>query len=255
MHDTTARARFPRGLRQPAQGYRFSLDSLLLASFAGESLGEGASLGADLGTGCGVVALAMLLGGGEPLRMVGVEQQRELAACARENAILLGFDERFEVISGDISSYRDSENRFDFAVANPPYRRGGQGRMNPEPGRAAARFEQEGALRTFCSAATRLLCDRAPFFVVHLPERLEDLFAALGAATLVPKRLTFVHSRADESARMVLLEARKNGGRGLAVGPPLVLYAGRGERTRMTADALAFCPHLQCNAAQGGSKT
>ena len=33
---TTARARFPRGLHQPQDSYRFGADALLLAAFAAE---------------------------------------------------------------------------------------------------------------------------------------------------------------------------------------------------------------------------
>ena len=41
---------------QPAQGYRFSLDALLLADFS--RVPAGASV-ADLGTGCGVIPLVL----------------------------------------------------------------------------------------------------------------------------------------------------------------------------------------------------
>jgi tRNA1Val (adenine37-N6)-methyltransferase len=37
-----------------------------------------------------------------------------------------------------------------------------------------------------------------------------------------------VHGRRDEAARMVLVEGRKNGGAGLTIEPPLVVWEGDG---------------------------
>ncbi|MBO4793960.1 MAG: hypothetical protein J5556_05260, partial [Deltaproteobacteria bacterium] len=56
-----ARKAFPSGLFQPAGSYRFAADSLALAAFGRRFLPEGAARFADLGTGCGVVGLALLL--------------------------------------------------------------------------------------------------------------------------------------------------------------------------------------------------
>jgi tRNA1Val (adenine37-N6)-methyltransferase len=253
-----AAARFPRGLAQPERGYRFSLDSLLLARFILPPAGRSGLPvhGLDLGTGCGVVALALLLDH-HLLAMTGVERQPELHACAVENRALFGFEGRFNVALDDVAAFARApgvaQESYDFAVANPPYRRRGSGRTCPDPVREGARFEDEDGLEPFTLAAARLLKQGAPLALVHLPERLPGVLAACASAGLEPKRLRFVHSRADKPARMLLLEARKGGGPGLAVEPPLVLYAGAGPETRLSPQALAFCPHLRCNARQGGT--
>jgi len=53
-----------------------------------------------------------------------------------------------------------------------------------------------------------------------------------------------VHSRLDEPARLALVEAVKNAGQGMTVEAPLELHEGRGEATRLSGAALAFCPFL-----------
>lgn len=62
---TTARARFPRGLHQPQDSYRFGADALLLAAFAAESLaslpGTAPRQVAELGSGCGAALLGLCL--------------------------------------------------------------------------------------------------------------------------------------------------------------------------------------------------
>ncbi|MCL5808215.1 MAG: SAM-dependent methyltransferase, partial [Deltaproteobacteria bacterium] len=63
---------------QKKTGYRFSLDALLLAYFAG--LNEGEDL-IDLGTGSGIIAL--ILAARYPrLRVLGIEIQEQLATMA-----------------------------------------------------------------------------------------------------------------------------------------------------------------------------
>lgn len=240
------RSLFPRGLMQPEQGYRFSLDSLLLACFARV---PARGCGLDLGSGCGVVGLGVLLANPEAeLTFTGLDIQQEMVECARHNSRLLGYQEQLDYVLQDVSSYRGMANQADFAVANPPYRNRERGRVSPGSSRFTARFEGEAGLEAFCRAATRVLKDKAPFFLVHLPERLEEVVRTCGEVSLTPKRVCFVHGKKDEPAKIMLLEARKNGNPGLEVAPPLVLYQSRGSQAAMTAEALAFCPFLQCNA-------
>ncbi|MEF2143932.1 MAG: methyltransferase [Desulfovibrionaceae bacterium] len=237
---------FPRGLVQPKAGYLFSLDALLLACFADLRPG---SRGMDLGTGCGVVALATLLRSGQPLpRIIGLDRDPAMVDVARANSRLLGFEDVFDVESGDVSSYKPAGNAFDFMLCNPPYRFEGAGRVSPAPGRASARFESESGLEAFVRVARQGLKDKGRFCLVHLPERLPDILECLRGHGLEPKRLRFVHGHAQAPARIVLLEARKNSGQSLAVEPPLLLYAGKAPDAPLLPSALAFCPYLGCNA-------
>ena len=50
-------------------------------------------------------------------------------------------------------------------------------------------------------------------------ERLGELFAALSAEGLEPKRLQLIQSRAETEPNLALVEARKGGGPGLRVLP------------------------------------
>lgn len=245
------RSYFPRGLIQPEQGYRFSLDSLLLACFNHTPSKEG--FGVDLGTGCGVVALGVLLRNqGRGVKMAGVEISPDSVHAACENAENLRLAHVFRVVLSDVAEYRQEAGQADFVVANPPYRDPHSGRISRGEQRGTARFETEARFTDFCACAARLLKSKGRFSFVHLPGRLADLFEDARSVGLEPKRLRLVHSRVEEPAKMVLVEARKGGSPGLEVQPPLVLYHGRGQETRMTAQALAFCPYLGCNAGKGG---
>ena len=237
---------FPRGLEQPESGFRFSTDPLLLACFMKTRSGDRVL---DLGTGCGVVGLGMALQNpGIDLR--GVDVDPAMVDAARSNATLLGLD-RTCFFHEDLAGIRVSgtipPESFDMVVANPPYRDPGSGRICPESGRAPARFETRGTVRDFVAAAAYAVKNRGRVGMVFLAERLDYLLQLLREYRLTPKRVLPVHSRGGESARLVLVEARKNGGDGMVLASGLSLYCGTGDNTVLTDEAVLFCPFLGCN--------
>lgn len=243
------RSAFPRGLSQSKTGHRFSVDSLLLASFA--RIRRKDRRGLDLGTGCGVVGLALLLlHPDQNLRITGLDIDPEMARHASINAERLGLQQHFNILNEDVSSYRTSnEPPHDFVSCNPPWRDPASGRLSPGPDKARARAELDAGLDAFASAASRALGARGRFFLLHTPDRLEAVLASCRAHGLAPKRLRLVHGHAEAPARALLLEAVRNGAPGLAVEPPLLLYRGPEPNAPHTGAALAFCPFLGCNRA------
>ena len=75
-------------------GYRFSIDAVLLSQFVTIKQGD---VMVDLGTGCGIIPLVLLLT--KPVEYVfGLEIQPELADQAARNIILNGFEHKMGVI-------------------------------------------------------------------------------------------------------------------------------------------------------------
>ena len=242
-----AREAFPNGLRQPEGGYRFSLDPLLLAAFVRPKRNVAA---ADLGSGCGVASFAALMLHPTLRSCLGLDIDPAMPGSAQGNARLLGLEDRFEARTMDVRAAREGltpESR-GLVLANPPYRTLGTGLPCREAARTLARFEAQGGLEDFLAAAFWVLANRGALGIIFPAARLGELLSACGASRLAPKRLRMVHSRLDEPARLILLEAVKNGGSETVVEPPLELYAGRGEQTTLSAQALEFCPFLTANA-------
>ena len=220
-----ARAAFPAGLEQPEGSYRFSADALLLADFAAEqTLPDDAAL-AELGTGCGVVSLAVLLK--KPgCRAVGLEREAVLAASAARNAAALGLAEVFTPLCGDVTSPKDRREMrevlaskadglsgppmFDAVMTNPPWRVEGDGRVPPSDLRRRALFGTAETLRELFSAADSLLKDGGLLLALCGAERTADMLAAL-PKRLHPETLRFVFTKENSSAEFVQLMARKNG--------------------------------------------
>ena len=242
----TARQAFPTGLVQPEGGYRFSLDPLLLAMFARPK--KNARI-ADLGSGCGVAALAALLAHQTPCSAQGLDIDPAMTSAAHANAASLGLSERYAGVTTDIRRVREvlTPESFGLVLSNPPYRKLGTGLVCQDKDRTRARFEAQASLDDFLSAASWLLTNRGSRAVVFPSARLPELMRGCEEMKLSPKRLRLVHARMEEPARLALLEAVKNAGAGLLAEPPLVLYEGHGTATRMSAAALTFCPFLEKN--------
>ncbi len=217
-------------------GFRFSLDSLLLARFV-ELRGRERIV--DLGTGNGVIALSLAaLNGG--VEVVGLELQEAMIDRAVRGVALNGLGERVGMVRGDV---RDVEKdfpagSFEVAVCNPPYRPRRSGRVNPDRERLVARHEVEGELADFTRAGAYLLRHRGRMCLVYPAERAMDLFSAMRQHGLEPRRVSFVHSFAGAAATLILAEGVKGARTGLRVLPPLVIYRGEDEYTDEMAGLL-----------------
>lgn len=235
---------FPRGLSQPDKGFRFSVDSLLLSCFANP--GKGGRV-LDLGTGCGVIPIGLYLRNPDKgLRITGLERQSEMLECTRANIEALELEEVFELTPGDVRDRGTVRpESFDLVLANPPFRESGRGRGCPDGAKQNARFEENGSLGDFVEAASFAVRNRGRVCFVFLAERLADLIREFSRVRLEPKRVRLCHGRMDEPARIVLVEAVKNGKPGLEIEPPLILYPQDKDNTQPRAQALAFCPYLE----------
>ena len=210
-------------LFQDRKGYRFSLDSLLLAHFVSCRRGERI---ADLGTGHGVIALTLAYLHSS-LSITGVEIQPTMVDRASRNVRLNGLQERVTIAHVDVRSIQEtlSPESFEAVVCNPPYRRTTSGRISPNLERKIARHEIAAALADFLRAGAYLLPIKGRIAMVYPALRVVDLLQSLRNVNLEPKRLRMVHSFADTKASLVLVEAVKGGRSGNEALSPLVVYS------------------------------
>ena len=209
-------------LFQSRTGYRFSIDSLLLAYFVVIRPGDRI---VDLGTGNGIIPL-VLARRHSSATVTGIELQSTMVERALRNVRLNELEARIKIISGDVRTRKNFPGAAsaDVVVCNPPYRKPGSGRISADDERQIARHETSGDLREFLGAAAFLLRNKGRMALVYTVERCADLFYALRQARLEPKRLRMVHSFRDVEASLVLVESVKGGRPGLTVEQPLTIY-------------------------------
>jgi tRNA1Val (adenine37-N6)-methyltransferase len=209
-------------LLQARSGYRFCLDSLLLADFT--TCREGERI-ADLGAGNGVVAL-MLAYLYPRVSIVGVEIQPTIVERARRNVQMNGLQERVTIHQGDVRNIQEilPGGSCHAVVCNPPYRRLSSGRISPNAEKKIARHETAGSLVDFLRAGVYLMPVKGRMTLIYPAARLVDLLQSMRNAALEPKRVRMVHSFAGAPASLVLAEGVKGGRSGMAVDAPLVIY-------------------------------
>lgn len=209
--------------RQHRDGYRFSVDAVLLAHFCRPAARAKVL---DLGCGCGVISLILCYRFPE-LQLTGLEVQPALAALAHSNAAANNLSARLAVCQGDlrhISAYLPAES-FDLVVTNPPYYRSDTGRISQENECALARHELCASPEAVLAAAAFALRNRGAFCCIYPAERLASILSTMAAQRLTAKRLQPVYSYPEDTrARLVLIEAKKNSGEGLHLLPPLCIY-------------------------------
>ena len=221
---------------QSRDGYRFSIDAILLENFISARRLE---KGIELGTGSGIISI-LLAKRFENTEITAVEIQWALAERARKNTELNDLKEKINILSMDMRELRKEfpANGFDFVFSNPPFRKTETGRMSTDEERAIARHEIEISLPDLISTAAYLLKHNGRFYMIYHPFRLAELVSLLRESRLEPKRIRFVHSRHGEEAKMVLIEAIKGAGIWLRIEPPLYLFENGNDYTRETSDIL-----------------
>ena len=205
-------------LIQSKDGYRFSIDAILLAEFVTIRQGD---VVVDLGTGCGVIPLILLL-----TKLVGyafgLEIQEELAGQAARNVLLNGFDDKMRVVLGDIKNHPIAEESADVVICNPPYRQVKSGRINPDPRRAIARHEIMASIDDILHAARSVLRKKGRLAVIYSSVRLADILVRMRRFNLEPKKIQIIYPDLNSGAKLVLVEAILGGRPGLKISPPIV---------------------------------
>ena len=154
------------------EGYRFNIDSLLLAGFALRDLRPDAAL-CELGSGSAVIGLAMLFHG-KALTYQGIERQADLAQLAKRSVEEAGFTARAKIIEGDLRELALPEASADAVLFNPPYFKAGSGRSSSVVGRREAREALHGDIEDFFEAAVKVLRPDGKLFAVLRPERRRE---------------------------------------------------------------------------------
>ena len=218
----------PGGLRFVWEDALFhpGTDSFLLSSLPRLSAGLRVC---DLGCGTGLLGL-LLLQRQPDLRVTGIDIQAPAISLAEQAAAENRLMDRLTFRCADLRQARQyfPTGSFDLAICNPPYYVPGSGKVSQDAARCTARSESEATLADICAAAAYLLRWGGKFCLVHKPERLTDVLCALREAGIEPKRLRFVHNRAEYAPSLFLLEGCRGGKPGLTIEPSLILQGRSG---------------------------
>jgi tRNA1(Val) A37 N6-methylase TrmN6 len=217
--------------RQPAQGYRVNIDTVLLAA-AVEARAGARLMEAGCGVGAALLALAVR---SENVKLVGVERDQNIASIARENVAMNAMSDRIEIVTGDVFEKSAGIGVFDGVFSNPPFDREGEAAAGAPPRRYARLTE--ASVDQWVGALADRLTGGAALTLIHRAEKLGELLAALagrlGGIEIIP-----IRPRAGEPAKRVLVRARKGSRAPLRLHSGLELHDASGAKYAPEAEAI-----------------
>lgn len=208
---------------QPAEGYRYSIDALMLAGFVNTDKNRQKIL--DIGTGSGIITL--LLSKRFPdFEFSAVEIQKDLYELALENFKLHSLE-----VNATCCDYQDIKGQdiYDIIVSNPPYYN--KGNQPKKEQVAIARHEIIGDMESLVKKSNKLLKGGGFLYVIYPAERLAELMSCLGRNNLAPVAVKPVYPKEDTEGTLILVAARKSHRGKMRLLAPLYIGDSEGEDT------------------------
>lgn len=206
---------------QDSEKFKFSLDSLLLAEFV--DIKNSDTQIVDFCSGNAPIPL--ILASKYHKRIIGIEIQKDIYELAIKSIKENNMVNMVEIINAnvkDATQYLKS-NTIDVITCNPPFFKVNKMTLvSKDFEKAQARHEISINLEEIFKTATNLLKSNGKFYLVHRPERLQEIMKYASNCQLAVKEIKFISSYSEDYAIMVLLKFVKNGQIGTKVSTKVI---------------------------------
>ncbi len=209
-------------LLQKKNGFRFGMDSVLLAHFASVRPND---IVADFGTGTGVIPL-LLIGRRKGKIFHAIEIQPDYCEMAERTMRMNRLENRVFIYCQDAGN----ADKFlgtcfaDAVICNPPYGKPGAALASPFPDRATARNQDDHTLQSFFTAAFRILKGKGKISMIYPASQMLQAMTLMAESHLEPKRFQLVYPRQNKEANLVLIEGVKDAKPSLHPMKPLIVF-------------------------------
>ncbi|ALF24194.1 tRNA1(Val) (adenine(37)-N6)-methyltransferase [Fusobacterium nucleatum] len=216
---------------QRSDYFNFSIDSLLISEFV--NIKKNIKKILDLGTGN--AAIPLFLSKKTSAKIYGIEIQEISYNLALRNININNLNEQIYIIYDNMKNYLKyfDIGFFDIVISNPPFFKINENInfLNNLDQLSIARHEIEINLEELTKIASELVKDRGYFYLVHRADRLSEIINNLQKYNFEAKKIKFCYTTEYKNAKIVLIEAIKNGKSGLTILPPLIINKENGEYT------------------------
>lgn len=202
------------------EGFKFSLDSILLAEFV--ELKTTTKLIVDLCTGNAPIPL--ILSTKTKAKIYGFEIQKSIydlaSSSVRENKL----HKQIKIVNANLKDTFEYilPESVDIVTCNPPYFKCSKNSIiNQEQEKAIARHEIEMSLEDLMISSKYILKNKGTLYLVHRPERLQEIMNLFNKYNFAVKKMQFIYTSFAKESIMVLIKAVKNGAIGMKISPPL----------------------------------
>lgn len=204
-----------RFIYQLENGFKFSLDSILLAEFT--SVSKKAKV-LDMCTGNAPVPLILSLK--QNCDIVGFEIQKDIANLANLSVEVNNLQDKIKIINDDIKNLDKyyPKGFFDVITCNPPYFKYNESNyVNKSDYLKLARHEIAIDLPNIFEIASKYLRSNGAFFLIHRVNRLDDIIYLARLNNINVKEIQLIITRNGETPNTVLVKCVKNSKNGVVL--------------------------------------
>ena len=216
---------------QRSDYFNFSIDSLLISEFI--KIQKNTKKILDLGTGN--AAIPLFLSKKTSAINYAISINEISYNLALRNININNLDEQIYIIYDNVKNYLKyfTVGSFDIVLSNPPFFKVTENKelLNDLEQLSIARHEIELNLDELIEISSKLVKDRGYFYLVHRADRLSEILVTLQKYNFEAKKIKFCYTTKYKNAKIVLIEAIKNGKTGLTILPSLIINKENGEYT------------------------
>ena len=202
-----------RYIYQDKDGFKFSLDSILIAEYA--HVKDNLKI---LDMCSGNAAIPLIISTKTKSNIVAFEIQEEIAALAKKSVELNKLENQIEVINDDVNNIANYFNKeyFDIIVCNPPYFKNNSSIHNKEEIKAIARHEIKINLEQIFKISFDYLKNNGILYMSHRADRLDEIINIAKKYNLNVKELILVQTKSSDIS-MILVKCIKNSKNGIKI--------------------------------------
>lgn len=195
-----------RYIFQYEEGFKFSLDSILLAEYVKLKKNQ---IVLDMCTGN--AAIPLVLSTKYDNKIITFEIQKEIALLAEKSIKYNKMDETIELFNDDIKNIDKyySKNYFDVITCNPPYFKIDENIPNSSRLLSNARHEILIDLETIFQISFNYLKNHGILYLVHRANRLDDIIWFARNYKINVKEVTFIVTNKKKIPHLVLVKCVK----------------------------------------------
>ena len=195
-----------RYIWQLDDGFKFSLDSLLLAEYV--KLSNNKKI-LDMCTGNAPIPLVISLKTNSEI--VGFEIQEDIANLAKMSVQENKLESQIRIINDDINNIGEyyQEEYFDIITCNPPYFKKNSSLINMSDYKSIARHEVKIDLENIFKLSYKYLKSNGTLYMVHRPERLDEIIILANKYKINVKEIALIVTNKTMIPSLVLVKCVK----------------------------------------------
>ncbi len=208
--------------------FKFSLESVLLPYFV--TINKRTKNIMDFCTGNAPIPL--ILSTRTKAKIIGVEIQKDIYDLGVKTININHLDNQITILNEnieDLGKYFNGDD-FDVITVNPPYFPNHDTSMkNDDIHKTIARHEIYTNLEKIIKMGAFLLKNGGYFAMVHRTDRFFEVIDLLKKYHLEPKKIQMIYPKEDSPSNLFMVEATKNGKKGVKFLNPLFIHQNNGE--------------------------